>query len=183
MIVVEGPDGAGKTSLIKLLNQVYDIPIAPRVVSKDTEAMVDLQKWVDDDLDKGFQRVIYDRYRLISEPIYGPILRNKSEAGFDKLSWLAPRLKRFYDLKPTIIYCLPPLETVLSNIDGDTDNIAVALRIRSIYSAYVAKAAADYSFAQTTIHVWDYVNSPTIKGYPIWANTLGNKYLPERQNL
>ena len=41
MIIVEGPDGAGKTTVLQDLKTVFDLPVAPRVVSKETEAMVD----------------------------------------------------------------------------------------------------------------------------------------------
>lgn len=168
MLIVEGPDGAGKTTLIEALQKEYDLPVAPRVVSKDAEAMVDLRHWVDQNLDKGFQRTIFDRHRLISEPIYGPVLRKKQEDGFDDLEWLAPRMKEFYSLKPVIIYCLPDLETVRANIKDDDDNRVVQDHIDAIYAAYVARASIDYSLSPGIVRVWNYTQSPTIKGLPIW---------------
>lgn len=170
MIVVEGPDGAGKTTLIQTLSHNLGIDVAPRVVTKDTEAMVDLREWVDENLKLGFQATIFDRYRLISETIYGPILRQKSQPGFDQMSWLGPRISHFYHHKPIIIYCLPPLATVLGNIKDDEDNKAVVNSIESIYSAYVARAALDLAFAPGTIRVWDYTTTPTINGLPFWFN-------------
>lgn len=170
MLVFEGPDGAGKTTLMNQFQEAFDLPIAPRVVSKDAEAMVDLREWVDQQLDQGFSMTMFDRHRLISEPIYGPILRDEPEAGFNEMKWLAPRMKRFYELKPLIIYCLPPLEVVMKNIESDDDNKVVRQKIKSIYSAYVAKASMDYSFAPTTIKVWDYTGSINIKDKPVWFN-------------
>ena len=68
MIIVEGPDGAGKTTLIRQLQERWpDLAVAPRVVSKDAEAMVDLQEWVNINLSDGPQYKIFDRHRLISE--------------------------------------------------------------------------------------------------------------------
>lgn len=177
MIVVEGPDGAGKTWMVNLLHEEFGYPIAPRVVSKDTEAMVDLQDWVDRNLDEGFQATIFDRYRLISETIYGPLLRGKAQPGFDNIRWLAPRLQRFYDIKPFIIYCMPPLAAVEANLDGDLDNVAVVHKTRAIYSAYTARVSLDLLRSRdpealgkqgTPIAVWDYINSPTIKKKPVW---------------
>ncbi|MCA1807247.1 MAG: ATP-binding protein [Actinobacteria bacterium] len=53
MIVVEGPDGAGKTTLIRDLSALLNIPVAPRVVSQETKAMVDLRQWTEDNVSRG----------------------------------------------------------------------------------------------------------------------------------
>lgn len=169
MIVFEGPDGAGKTTLIKQFSEMYDIPVAPRVVSKDTEALVNLQDWVDNSLEEGFQRTIFDRYRLISEPIYGPILRDKMQPGFADINWLGERIQAFYELEPIIIYCLPSLETVRRNVLGDDDNQAVAATIDKIYAAYVNRASIDYALSPGTVKIWNYeAPNASLKPYPIW---------------
>lgn len=173
MIIFEGPDGSGKSTLMHQLNDELKLPIAPRVVSKETEAMVDLQTWVDQNLETGFQPIIYDRHRLISEPIYGPTLRGTSqEPGFSDVTWLAPRLRQFYELKPVIIYCLPPLEVVQANLKNDPDNTRVLDKIEAIYTAYVARIALDYSLAPGKVYVWDYTRSLKIKGKPAWFGAL-----------
>lgn len=179
MLIVEGPDGGGKTTLIRQLQEAFDIPVAPRVVTKDTKAMLNLRTWVDDNLDKGFQNMIFDRYRLISETIYGPILRDKAQPGFDDLVWITPRMKRLYELRPTIIYCIPPLETVIKNITSDPDNKVVASKIEAIYSAYVARAALDYTFSPGIVKIWNYKTSPSIDGKPIWFNAI-HEYMTHR---
>lgn len=145
MIVVEGPDGAGKTTLIETISRDLDIPVAPRVVSKDAEAMVDLKLWVEENVRQGFQRRIYDRHRLISEPIYGPALREKPEPGFDDPDWFHLHLQHFYDNEPMVIYCLPPFSEVWRNVTSDNDNRVVQARhiIRGIYGAYWNKAHTD----------------------------------------
>lgn len=176
MIVVEGPDGAGKTTLIEALMERFDLPVAPRVVSKDAVAMVDLMDWVDNNLEEGFQRTIFDRHRLISETIYGPILRTEPQPGFTRLSWMAPRLARFYRIQPIIIYCLPPLEVVKKNIIGDHDNQVVWEKIEAIYSAYVNRASLDIEFAPGKVFIWDYTHSPTIRNEPVFFNEI-NKLL------
>lgn len=175
MLIVEGPDGAGKTTLIEGLKDWLDMPVAPRVVSKDAEAMVDLRQWVDENLAQGFQRTIFDRHRLVSEPVYGPILRRMQEPGFDDLSWLGPRMEMFYHLQPVIVYCLPSIQTVYRNVMGDPDNKAVEHDIFSIYSAYVARAAIDLTAREATTFVWDYETTPTIKNRPDWLGKLTAK--------
>lgn len=157
MIVVEGPDGAGKTTLINYLAKELSLPIAPRVVSKDTEAMVDLQEWVDKNLSKGWQPMIFDRHRLISEPIYGAILRPKFQPGFDDMEWFEPRLRQFYGLQPSMIYCLPPLRTIWDNIQDDPENQRVADQhiIQMIWAAYFNKAVTEYTLLRST-WIYDY---------------------------
>ena len=177
MIIFEGPDGAGKTTLIEAFQDAFNIPVAPRVVTKDTKAMVNLQTWVDKNLDEGFQYTIFDRYRLISESIYGPILRGTPQPGFSNITWMAPRLDRFYRLKPIIIYCLPPLETVKANLLNDPDNTAVESKIDAIYSAYVARAALDYSLSPGTVKIWDYTRSLQVDHLPTWFYTLHTEIL------
>ena len=160
MIIVEGPDGAGKTTLLKRLEAHFDLPVAPRVVSKEAEAMVNLQHWVEHNLSLGWQAVLFDRHRLISEPIYGSILRNVFEPGFDDFEWLSAMYMKFYELKPIIIYCLPPYHTVRDNVRQDPDNKVVWQTIRKIYSCYVAQAARDAVVADALIY--DYEQTPDV---------------------
>jgi hypothetical protein len=113
-------------------------------VSKDTEAMVDLKQWTEDNVCSGWQSTLYDRHRLISEPIYGSILRQKFEPGFDNFAWLYSMNYAFYtDVKPLIIYCIPPYPVVYDNIKDDENNTRVQQYIRKIYAQYVSKAAND----------------------------------------
>lgn len=156
MVIVEGPDGAGKTTLIEAMKARYGLEVAPRVVTKDAEAMVSLPDWVDENLAKGLQWLIFDRHRLISEPIYGPILRSTPEEGFDSVIQMHLWFEKFYDLAPLIIYCLPPMQTVVNNVMGDDDNWVVQDRIRSIYSAYASRAAMDWYHMPGSVIVWDY---------------------------
>lgn len=157
MLIVEGPDGAGKTTLIELLKTELEIPVAPRVVAQDTTALVDMKRWVEDNLAEGEVPVLFDRHRLISETIYGPIKRKHAQAGFLEFDWLSRQMDDLYNgVGPMIIYCLPPFETVKANIENDPDNTAVAHEIEQIYSAYVARASVDAVHANS--RVWDYTN-------------------------
>ena len=174
ILILEGPDGSGKSTLSQMIQDELGYDVSPRVVSKQATAMTDLKKWVDDNLDEGLQPRIYDRHRLISETIYGPILRESANEGFDQLPWLGPRLRRFYNMKPLIIYCLPPLAEVKKNIANDPDNEVVKNHIDQLYSAYVARAALDLEFAPLTPLVWNYKASPTIQGKPAMLGKIKN---------
>lgn len=156
MIIVEGPDGGGKTTLIMQMQDRYGLEVAPRVVDKEARAMVDLKEWVDQNLEQGLQWKLFDRHRLISETIYGPILREYAEDGFADPINMMMWMDRFYQLKPLIIYCLPPLEVVKANVENDPDNQAVAWKIESIYQAYVSRAAIDNTFSPDSVITWDY---------------------------
>lgn len=157
MIIVEGPDGAGKTTFIRELQDRFpDLEVAPRVVSKDAEAMVDLKQWVEQNVADGFQYKIFDRHRLISETIYGPILRSIQEEGFLDANWVNQQMYQFYKIKPIIIYCLPPLKMVRSNIYDDQDNRVVWDHIESIYAAYVSRMNLDFIMEKALIFEYDY---------------------------
>lgn len=164
MIIVEGPDGAGKTTLIKSLQELTGFEVAPRVVSKETKALFDLQVWVEENLDTGDQDIIYDRYRLISEFIYGPVLRVQQQPGFTDLDWTLNMLSQLYELEPIIIYCLPPLDVVKANLANDPDNTQVVNHIEQIYTAYLQRASLDVIMRPTRTILYDYTEDGQYEG-------------------
>jgi hypothetical protein len=178
MIVVEGPDGAGKTTFIELLQAYTHLEVAPRVVSKDAEAMVDLQRWVHDNVTKGWQELIFDRHRLISEPIYGPALRDRLEPGFSDLSWFYAMLEAFYACKPVVVYCLPPFEEVWDNVMSDENNRIFhqnGAALRQIWCAYLNKACTDFALRNYTL-VYDYTSDD-----PMYYVKKVNSFLQNRR--
>jgi len=162
LIIVEGPDGAGKTTLIqKLLSIVpeyWGVPweLAPRVVSKDTSALVDLKEWTENNLDQGFQRRIFDRHRLLSDPIYRIALGKPFDPELYSSFWLTKAWNTFLNsVEPYIIYCLPPLEVIKANLEGDLENIAVINHVDQIYMGYVSQLALLTSLYDY-IYTYDY---------------------------
>ena len=156
MLVIEGPDGGGKTSLVQQLHKRYHLPVAPKVVSSQTEVLENLADWVDRENRLGFQGKIYDRHRLISGPIYSTILGRAPDPCFTDVAWVLSAVHRFYELKPVIIYCLPPIEVVRANVVNDDDNRVIRDRIDSIYEAYLARAAADGALSPYRTIIYDY---------------------------
>jgi hypothetical protein len=161
VIIIEGPDGAGKTNLVNKISDLFTLPVAEKVVASNMTAMVDLQQWVDENLKLGFQRKIFDRHRLISEPIYGTVIPGREHhAAFWDLDWLMQAMAEFRLIQPTIIYCLPPLKAVQHNLALDRNNVEARPHARSIYHAYVAQACRD-----PQAMVWDYtgINGSSIE--------------------
>lgn len=103
MIIVEGMDNTGKTTLIKSLVAQFDLEYrgSASELRGDPSKLV---AWVDEELARPTVKPpIYDRFPLISEEVYGPILRGRSsipERRYD--GWAQAHSVLF-------IYCRPPL--------------------------------------------------------------------------
>lgn len=138
MIVVEGPDGAGKSRLAKKLSLQLEIPIADKAVSPDARAQTSIKHYVEKSLDGGYRREIYDRHALISSPIYTCGLRRvTTNEGFDDMRWLATAYSRWRELAPTVIICLPPFEEVWKNCQRDVDNRRLFPTKSTIFGIYM----------------------------------------------
>lgn len=139
MIIIEGPDGAGKSTLITQLSVRLGIPIAPKVVDQDTKTLVNLRDWVDGNLKRGFHPCLYDRHRLISEPIYSTCIPGREfDEEFWDFDWQSQAQYDLMAIKPIIIYCLPRLVQVKTNVCGP-ENDVVRPHIEAIYRAYQAQ--------------------------------------------
>lgn len=160
MIVVEGPDGSGKTTLVKQLAEHFQLPVAKGVVEKNTHAMTDLKEWTDQNLEKGFQKVIFDRHRLVSAPIYDAVLRKGS--GLDDTIWLRAKYAQWFAIAPLVIYCLPPLAIVEENISRDNDNEAVADQIDHLWRGYNYRATMDAAMGLGLIYDYTQWRTPRV---------------------
>jgi energy-coupling factor transporter ATP-binding protein EcfA2 len=169
MIIVEGPDGSGKSTLVNNLARILRLPVASKVVGSDTQPLVNLRDWTETNVGKGFQPLIFDRHRLISEPIYGPAMRKRQDAEFYDLSWLSDMMWRFYQINPVIIYCLPDILTVRENVlREDTDNEAVRNHIAAIYAGYVTRASLDFTRGVGRLYNYKTTKLDDIVGWINW---------------
>lgn len=106
MIIVEGPDNSGKTTLINDLKHDFDqyaiFDKSPsHLVIGDNPDLVSWITWIETSLIPENRSVIYDRHPIISESVYGPVCRDENlleETGYWDI------LK---SLKPLIIICRP----------------------------------------------------------------------------
>ena len=183
MLIVEGPDGSGKTTLITSLREKLGLKVAPRVVGQDTKPLLDLKHWVET---QGLSTapLIYDRHRLISEFVYGPILRKTQNEGFTDPNWVYTYIQSLAFRRPMIVFCMPPLEVIRKNLEGDPDNTKVVDYIEQIYAGYLAQyslwAAIDNVYNRRSEHCiprvifHDYTYDPSLEKFDSWAPLIRN---------
>lgn len=150
MIVVEGPDGAGKTTFVEKLAERLEMPVVEKAVGHEMEGLTDIQTYVEKTLAEGFQPKIFDRFALISGCIYDPVFTGMTGVNrdFRAFDWLTSMQNRFLEeIGPVIIWCLPPLQTMLDNLETDPLNSSVAdqQKITTIYWLYHCRAALEPS--------------------------------------
>jgi hypothetical protein len=127
ILIIEGPDGAGKTNLVKRLSTDLRIPIHERSANSDSSATLNtevsrganLAAWAYKDVitmpDQPFS--IYDRHCLISEFVYGPITRGHLDPNM--LSTTVHFLIRTMAEKCFVVFCHPTNEEITKNIQLD----------------------------------------------------------------
>lgn len=160
MIVVEGPDGAGKTVMVQRIMEMWpevpELTLVPRSVSKEAKSLVQLDDYVDDNLALGFGPRLYDRFALISAPCYIPLPKPTFQGRFRDIDWLKAKHHQLQKIDPLIVLCLPPLETVVNNVMSDPDNEVVRDSIEKIYCLYLQFAATQVH--NTSCMIWNYTD-------------------------
>lgn len=124
MIIVEGPDGSGKTELISRLNHERRSlkSVTGGIGGTTPKGWADgrppLQAYVTKILSAateeraGLTKVAYDRFHL-SEVVYGPILRGKQTLDEGSLHTLNDYLR---GQRIPVILCLPSFHTTFANV-------------------------------------------------------------------
>lgn len=147
--VFEGPDGGGKTSaFIRVAQRFPQIEQMPRFATSGEGPKPNLDALVDKDAGPGWTMQaehlygLYDRHPLISELIYGPIIRNRLPGRFNDPTWLRMRVRELAN-RSVLVWCIPPLPNVQAELDvvGRVDMPGVDVHLEALYSAYVAMRA------------------------------------------
>lgn len=144
MIIVEGPDGAGKSTLCDML---LDGGIITKLVQSPgrTRGKVPLleQTLRYMRLYRKDHNTAVDRF-MWSELVYGPILRDKCK--FSNSNYMAALQELMYT-GCIIIFCLPGIENLKFKSDENSQVIVNADRIYHSYEAHFARVSNTYAKA------------------------------------
>lgn len=161
MIILEGPDGAGKTTL---LHQIISLSkgkfkVAQKAVDSEGKPVVkNMAEYIENELAKGWQKKLYDRFALISGPIYGQFtdMASPNEIFQDRV-WHFNQEAALLRLAPLIVYCLPALPIIRTNLLVDpASQGVVGANLTPLYYAYQARAARDCALGVGV--VYDYTS-------------------------
>ena len=170
MIIVEGPDGAGKTTLVSQIETDWGLTREPRAVSSDAVSLVPIGEYIEKELDKGFGMRLYDRFGLISSPMYTMLPNRTMVEPMTNVAWLGWAYWKMHRLNPVIIWCMPPLEVVLENVANDESSKVMKDHAEVIYLNYLTFIARD--FYNTSSMIYDYTepNLPRLASLLRWAD-------------
>ncbi len=134
-IIVEGVDGSGKTTLLEDLRRTvkkrYFVMLRHScrpLTSKDAIQFYAMLSMASPEL-----TLLVDRHPLISEPIYGPILRGK-----DLLEEYSAdfRLKMIQETTETLVYCRPNTNRIVQCLASNPQLTGVEQNIMRLIGAY-----------------------------------------------
>lgn len=129
MIVLEGPDGSGKTTLANRIGHLWNVPVihSPGLVPEFIcSAMLHHAS-------NPQEMIIYDRF-WFSEFIYGPILRGEMRWP----QWLMDMMTRVWlpKVKPCVIYCWAHPDVLRETVVNRPEMKGVPDNIDAIAHAY-----------------------------------------------
>lgn len=155
MIILEGPDGSGKSTLAELIETWLNITREPRAVSAGAEKLKPIGQFVVDELKRGFGLRLYDRFALLSAPMYLSLPNPTFSEELLDIDFLSGQWRKFVQLDPLVIMCLPPLDTVRDNIAADKSSQVVWPHVDTIYWSYHNQLAMLKSMNVSVLH-YDY---------------------------
>lgn len=136
MLVIEGPDGAGKSTLIRQLKGAYPgIKLAPRACTSLAGPLsgTELVHWLRTyGVMPGY---VYDRHPCISGPVYDAVYAYPVEGWVG--AWVQGTL---YELRENarVIYCRPPRREIVKSVNESAQMDGVDRKIHQIIDTYDA---------------------------------------------
>ena len=134
MIVLEGPDNAGKSTLGKQLSERFGVDVHHSSNPKMTYA--ELRDKMREVINDPRRDAIYDRVPLISEGIYGTLLRGVNRFNCHEGSGL---WQLFAAARPLIIYCRPNDSTLSVGLEfkpDETEDHIKAVKEKHLHIAH-----------------------------------------------
>jgi hypothetical protein len=136
-IIVEGMDGTGKTTLIKSLVDRLGMVQHPKASTPLGGPVKDLDDWVDYELLRRKEPGIYDRHPVISEPVYGTIVRGVLPGMFNHPGWVRRSVNRLVRSGHAVVWCVPPWDEVRANTgDPSQHMVGVTANALMLYNTY-----------------------------------------------
>jgi adenylate kinase family enzyme len=133
IIVVEGPDNAGKTTLALLLaKRLKAIYVKTEFIPPERGSLAEYSRILEAAEAYGNGKVISDRYAAVSDPLYGPIVRGWTKLDPEQVQEELSKVDAF-------VYCRPPdghmLKTmnVREQMDGVTKNANELIRAYDLF--------------------------------------------------
>lgn len=145
MLIVEGMDGTGKSTLVKKLHENTGLPVHTRAVADQTgDPVDDLFQWAFDDVTTWDAQPlsIYDRHPLVSEYIYGPTIRGRVAKGFRSrdAALLSAKMRK----DAFVVFCVTDAKTIHENLKRIPQMDGVKDHTEQLYVEYT-KFIAQYS--------------------------------------
>lgn len=136
MILVEGPDNSGKSTLVRQLIKEFDLLECSRPHGPPKTPTELLSRATSILLKQDDKKYITDRHPLFGEDIYGPILRNRNM--WTEIQEEYDRLKNMLLTSSTegltyIIYCRPPDEVVLNLNTHEVKDYDTPQHLKALY--------------------------------------------------
>jgi thymidylate kinase len=135
LIIAEGPDGSGKSTLIKNLAHIFNFPIYHSGGPKTTERMYEVLKELET-MANSDQTYLVDRVPFISELVYSKAFDRKPVIAIEKLF-------SYFILPIKIIYCKIDQQTALANMSREFKVHKPAEHLKMVEINH-AKIAAEY---------------------------------------
>jgi hypothetical protein len=173
LIIVEGPDGSGKTSLVKSMKAMTGLQQAMKAVTPEMKAQVHIEEYIENSLGITRRELIYDRFALISGPIYGPFFGMRPPNDLFKhpakfYTWL----QRLRIVEPVMVYCLPPWDTVAENLHKTIQPRHIDMHVwEGIYWSYWAKAHQDMADPCFPTYIYDYTADKSVHAVVNWVRS------------
>lgn len=137
-IIIEGPDGAGKTTLVQELHGHFPgMEQHPRFCTSTGGPVPDLAEAVYKDVKSRATNFIYDRHPVVSEYIYNTAIPGRTiRPAF--LTDSMGRVRNRVAHHSLMIWCLPPVKEVRRNCERDAEGQmpGVLENIEEIYRQY-----------------------------------------------